>query len=92
VEIFLWRGGWNLNTIFIVEDPLVGGWVNHCIGTFLLMSLQLFSYAGACGCALDITQSERGIMFATKYLRHYFRHRIEKAEVINFFYYTSVDG
>lgn len=82
METFLWRGGWNLNAIFIIQDPLIGGWVNHCIGTFLLMSLQLFSYAGACGCALDTTgHNERRILFGTKYLRHFFRHRIEKPEV-----------
>lgn len=82
VETFLWRGGWNLNTLFIIQDPLVGGWVNHCIGTLLLMSLQVFSHAGACGCALDTTsRSEHGVLFGTKYLRHFYRHRIEKSGV-----------
>lgn len=52
-EAFLWRGAWNLNARFLIPDPCVGGWVNLALGTALLMSLQLFSYVGGCGTAVD---------------------------------------
>ena len=52
-EAFLWRGVWNLNATFLLSDLLVGGWVNHAAGTVIMMTLQLFSYVGICGCALD---------------------------------------
>jgi hypothetical protein len=51
--VFLWRGAWSLNERYLIADKLIGGWVNHVMGTVLLMALQLFSYVGACGCALD---------------------------------------
>ena len=52
-EGFLWYGLWRLNARFVIADPYVGGWVNHIIGTVLLIPLQLFSYAGSCGCSVD---------------------------------------
>jgi len=71
-ESLLWRGGWNLNVLFIITDPMVGGWVNISVGSVLLLSLQLFSYASACGCARDGQDTIAGdAIYATKYLRHY---------------------
>lgn len=82
-ETFLWRGGWNLDTTFIIKDPLVGGLVNHCIGTFLLMSFQLFGYVGTCGCILDnATPCERDVIYDTKYLRSIFRSSYEKVNQV----------
>ena len=52
-EAFLWRGVWNLNATFMLSDLFVGGWVNHAVGTVLMMTLQVFSYVGVCGCARD---------------------------------------
>ena len=52
-EAFLWRGVWNLNATFMFSDLFLGGWVNHAAGTVILMSLQLFSYVGICGCGRD---------------------------------------
>ena len=52
-EAFLWLGAWNLNVRFLIQDHLVGGWTNHIIGAVLLMSFQLFSYVGSCGCTTD---------------------------------------
>lgn len=72
----IWRGTWNLNVIFIFTDPKVGGWVNLGIGTFLLMSLQLMSYAGCCGCAFDGRDSNpRDAFYPTKYIRAYIQQR-----------------
>jgi len=62
-EAFLWRGAWNLNARFLIEDTLVGGWTNHVIGTALLMSFQLFSYVGSCGCSTDGEQGQGGISY-----------------------------
>ena len=52
-EAFLWRGVWNLNATFMLSDLLLGGWFNHAAGTAVMMTLQLFSYVGICGCACD---------------------------------------
>jgi Fuseless len=63
-EAFLWRGAWNLNTKFVITDPFLGGWVNHAIGTFLLMSLQIFSYVGTVGCSLDVPDETGRLILA----------------------------
>ena len=73
-QFFIWRGGWNLNARYLLADPLVGGWVNHVVGTILLMCLQLFSYVSACGCALDGFDPRGKAIFPLRYLRHYLRH------------------
>ena len=52
-EAFLWRGVWNLNATFMFSDLFLGGWINHAVGTVVMMPLQLFSYVGVCGCARD---------------------------------------
>ena len=70
-EWFLWRGGWNLNTSYVIADPLIGGWVNFVIGTVLLFALQLFSFVGGCGCSLDGQKSPNDVMFSTEYIRHW---------------------
>ena len=60
-EAFLWRGVWNLNATFMIADLFLGGWINHAAGTVIMMTLQLFSYVGVCGCAVDDdTNSEEG--------------------------------
>jgi len=72
VMAFLWRGAWNLNAKFMIEDELIGGWVNHVIGTALLIALQVLEMVGGCGCPVDgddiVTSS--GGFFHTEYLRH----------------------
>ena len=70
-HIFLWRGGWNLNARFLYADPLWGGLVNHVVGTTLLMSLQMFSYASAVGSAVDGSEPNGLAFWPTRYLRHY---------------------
>lgn len=79
-EGFLWLGAWNINATYLIADPLVGGWVNHAIGTSALFALQLFSYAGACGCSIDWmepgeTVTVDGGFYSTRYLRHFLSHR-----------------
>ena len=60
-EAFLWRGVWNLNATFMIADLFLGGWVNQAAGAVIMMILQLFSYVGVCGCALDDdTPSDEG--------------------------------
>jgi len=68
---FLWRGAWNLNAMYMIEDPLIGGWVNHIIGTVLLTSLQILQIVGACGCAIDGSDEVKstGGIYHTEYLR-----------------------
>ena len=84
-ESLMWRGGWNLNAMFIIADPMVGGWVNHAIGTVLLLSLQLFSFVGSCGCARDghdiASETEVDSIYATKYLRVLDQYLRERKEV-----------
>ena len=66
---FLWRGAWNLDQHYILPDRLIGGWVHHVTGTALLIGLQLISFVGGCGCALDGTETARDGIFPTEYLR-----------------------
>ena len=72
-SLLLWRGAWNLNMRFVISDPLVGGWVNHVIGTVLLMSLQQFSIIGSCDCSMDYAQpsSDDATIRTFQYVYHW---------------------
>ena len=61
-ESLMWYGTWNLNAQFIIPDPFLGGWVNHAIGTFLMMSLQIFGYVSGVGCSLDFPDENGQLM------------------------------
>jgi hypothetical protein len=71
---FLWRGGWNLNSTYMIADTLIGGWVNFIFGSIALLLLQLMSYAGACGCGIDcMDKTTVTPIWETSYIRHYAR-------------------
>ncbi|ELU04834.1 hypothetical protein CAPTEDRAFT_198494 [Capitella teleta] len=76
--VFIWRGTWHLNVYYIISDPFLGGWVNLGIGTVLLVSLQLVSFVGFCGCSVDGTTPGRDGIFPTQYLRVYLMPKIIK--------------
>jgi len=48
-----WHGTWNLCIRYMITDPLIGGLVNHCLGTVLLLLTRTYSMIGVCGCAVD---------------------------------------
>lgn len=79
--VFIWRGVWHLNVYYTISDPFVGGWMCLAIGTVLLMALQLFSFVGFTGCAVDGTATGRDAIYPTQYLRAYLLPKLIKIRV-----------
>lgn len=64
-----WGGAWRLDKMYIIPDPLIGGWIHHGVGTVLLTGLQIFSSSIAgVGCAVDGNESSAVVIFPSKYL------------------------
>jgi hypothetical protein len=67
--MFLWRGAWHLNTRYLILDQTLGGWVNHAVGSAVLMVTGTFSLVGSAGVDLDGTDQGEVTWFPIHYVR-----------------------
>ncbi|ESN98105.1 hypothetical protein HELRODRAFT_193091 [Helobdella robusta] len=87
-EALLWIGAWNVNSSYIIPDQQIGGWVNHLVGTFMLILCGIMSYGGACGCCDDssilagcldmVVPTKFHHIYPIKYLRTMYEDRIRR--------------
>lgn len=78
INVILWRGAWNTVSTYVFPDFEVGGWICLSIGSILMLSLQVFSYACAHGVAVDGSETGRDAIFPTRYLRVYMENWTKK--------------
>lgn len=89
-NVFIWRGAWELDNVYVIQDTFLGGWVNLCAGTFLLSSLQLLSFVGACGVALDGDCRGREAIYPTHYLRVLLKSAIDERKASQVWYIIPI--